>query len=280
MTVTRPFAQVDVFTAVPYAGNPVAVVLDGEGLSEEEMAAFARWTNLSETTFVLPARDPAADYRLRIFTPGRELPFAGHPTLGSAHAWLACGGVPRGSDLVQECGVGLVTIRRAGGRLAFAAPELLRSGPVDGPTRRAIAESLGIDGSEIVDAAWVDNGPGWVGVRLADAHAVRALQPRPGRMIAHDLKIGVIGLWEQPTSVAAEVRAFIPSGGIAEDPVTGSLNAGLAQWLIGAGVLPDSYVAGQGWALRRDGRVHVERTGGDIWVGGDCITCVNGTVEL
>lgn len=280
MTRNRPFAQVDVFTAVPYAGNPVAVVLDGEGLSEAEMAAFARWTNLSETTFVLPAQDPAADYRLRIFTPGRELPFAGHPTLGSAHAWLASGGVPRGSDLVQECGVGLVTIRRSGGRLAFAAPALLRSGPVDESTRSAVAESLGIEERQIVDAAWVDNGPGWVGVRLADARAVRALQPRPDRMIAHDLKIGVIGLWEQPSPVAAEVRAFIPSGGVAEDPVTGSLNAGLAQWLIGAGVLPDSYVAGQGWALRRDGRVHVERTGGDIWVGGDCLTCVSGTVDL
>lgn len=280
MTRNRPFAQVDVFTAVPYAGNPVAVVLDGEGLSEAEMAAFARWTNLSETTFVLPAQDPAADYRLRIFTPGRELPFAGHPTLGSAHAWLASGGVPRGSDLVQECGVGLVTIRRSGGRLAFAAPALLRSGPVDASTRSAVAESLGIEERQIVDAAWVDNGPGWVGVRLADARAVRALQPRPDRMIAHDLKIGVIGLWEQPSPVAAEVRAFIPSGGVAEDPVTGSLNAGLAQWLIGAGVLPDSYVAGQGWALRRDGRVHVERTGGDIWVGGDCLTCVSGTVDL
>lgn len=280
MTRNRPFAQVDVFTAVPYAGNPVAVVLDGEGLSEAEMAAFARWTNLSETTFVLPAQDPAADYRLRIFTPGRELPFAGHPTLGSAHAWLASGGVPRGSDLVQECGVGLVTIRRSGGRLAFAAPALLRSGAVDESTRSAVAESLGIEERQIVDAAWVDNGPGWVGVRLADARAVRALQPRPDRMIAHDLKIGVIGLWEQPSPVAAEVRAFIPSGGVAEDPVTGSLNAGLAQWLIGAGVLPDSYVAGQGWALRRDGRVHVERTGGDIWVGGDCLTCVSGTVDL
>lgn len=280
MTVSRPFAQVDVFTAVAYAGNPVAVVLDGEGLSDDEMAAFARWTNLSETTFVLPAQHRSADYRLRIFTPGRELPFAGHPTLGSAHAWLASGGVPRGADLVQECGVGLVTIRRAGGRLAFAAPELLRSGPVDEPTLRAIAASLGIDASEIVDAAWVDNGPGWVGVRLVDAHAVRALQPHPDQMIAHDLKIGAIGLWEQQSPVAAEVRAFIPGGGIVEDPVTGSLNAGLAQWLIGASVLPDRYVAGQGWALRRDGRVHVERSGGDVWVGGDCITCVSGTVEL
>lgn len=280
MTRTRPFAQVDVFTAVPYAGNPVAVVLDGEDLSDDEMAAFARWTNLSETTFLLPARDPVADYRLRIFTPGRELPFAGHPTLGSAHAWLAAGGVPRGADLVQECGVGRVTIRRAGGRLAFVAPDLLRSGPVDAPTLGAIAESLGIRESQILDAAWVDNGPGWVGVRLADGQAVRALEPRTDVMAAHDLKIGAIGLWEHPAEVAAEVRAFIPSGGIAEDPVTGSLNAGLAQWLIGAGVLPNSYVAGQGWTLRRDGRVHVDRVDADIWVGGDCVTCVDGTVDL
>lgn len=280
MTRIRPFAQVDVFTAVPYAGNPVAVVLDGEGLSDEEMAAFARWTNLSETTFVLPAQDPGADYRLRIFTPGRELPFAGHPTLGSAHAWLAAGGAPRGEDIVQECGVGRVTIRRTGGRLAFAAPELLRAGPVDALTLSAVGESLGISENEILDAAWVDNGPGWVGVRLADGQAVRALEPRTDVIVAHDLKIGVIGLWSQPAAIAAEVRAFIPSAGIAEDPVTGSLNAGLAQWLTGSGVLPDSYVAGQGSALGRDGRVHVDRADGDIWVGGDCVTCIEGTVAL
>jgi PhzF family phenazine biosynthesis protein len=280
MTRTRPFAQVDVFTAVPYKGNALAVVLNGAGLSDGEMAAFARWTNLSETTFIQPATDPAADYRLRIFTTASELPFAGHPTLGSAHAWLEARGVPQGDDVVQECGAGLVRIRRAEGRLAFAAPPLVRSGAVDEGTQRLIADALGLDMDDLLDAAWLDNGPGWVGVRLRDASAVRAVVPQMGLIEEHGLKIGVVGLWNEGNPIAAEVRAFIPGEGIAEDPVTGSLNAGIAQWLIPAGVLPDSYVAGQGWAVARDGRIHVERVGEDFWIGGDSVTCIRGSVEL
>lgn len=284
MTRSRAFAQVDVFTTVPYQGNPVAVVLDADGMTDEEMAAFARWTNLSETTFVLPARETGADYRLRIFTTRGELPFAGHPTLGSAHAWLEAGGRQWGVDIVQECEAGLVRIRRDGSRLAFAAPPLRRSGPVDETTSGTVAAALGLDLSDLRDLAWVDNGPGWLGVLLADGEAVRRVRPDYTVMAEHDLKLGVVGLWG-PTSeqvqqgVAAEVRAFIPGEGAPEDPVTGSLNAGLAQWLVPLGVLPGSYVAGQGWALQRDGRVHVEQDGTDIWVGGSAVTCIRGTVE-
>ena len=284
MTRSRAFAQVDVFTTVPYQGNPVAVVLDADGMTDEEMAAFARWTNLSETTFVLPARETGADYRLRIFTTRGELPFAGHPTLGSAHAWLEAGGRQWGVDIVQECEAGLVRIRRDGSRLAFAAPPLRRSGPVDETTSGHVAAALGLDLADLRDLAWVDNGPGWLGVLLADGDAVRRVRPDYTVMGARDLTLGVVGLWG-PTSeqgqqgVAAEVRAFIPGEGAPEDPVTGSLNAGLAQWLVPLGVLPGSYVAGQGWALQRDGRVHVEQDGADIWVGGGAVTCIRGTVE-
>lgn len=280
----RPFAQVDVFTAEPYRGNPVAVVLDGEGLADDEMAAFARWTNLSETTFVQPATDPAADYRLRIFTPGGELPFAGHPTIGSAHAWLEAGGVPRdAAGPVQECGVGLVRLRADdGGRLAFAAPPLRRSGPVDAATRAQAVAALGIDDDAVLDAAWVDNGPEWIGLLLRDADTVLAL--RPDLAVMGELKVGVVGLYDDArraeVGADAEVRAFVPGIGITEDPVTGSLNAGLALWLIPAGILPEQYVVSQGTALRRAGRVHVERADGATWVGGDAVTCVAGTVSL
>ena len=284
MTRSRDFAQVDVFTSVPYQGNPVAVVLDADGMTDEEMAAFARWTNLSETTFVLPARETGADYRLRIFTTQGELPFAGHPTLGSAHAWLEAGGRQWGVDIVQECEVGLVRIRRDGSRLAFAASPLRRSGPVDESTSEHVAAALGLDLSDLRDLAWVDNGPGWLGVLLADGDAVRRVTPDYSVMGEHDLKLGVVGLWDAASAqgkagIAAEVRAFIPGEGAPEDPVTGSLNAGLAQWLVPLGVLPGTYVAGQGWALQRDGRVHVEQDGADIWVGGSAVTCIHGTVE-
>lgn len=280
----RPFAQVDVFTAEPYRGNPVAVVLDGEGLADEEMAAFARWTNLSETTFVQAATDPAADYRLRIFTPGGELPFAGHPTIGSAHAWLEAGGVPRDAGgPVQECGVGLVRLRADdAGRLAFAAPPLRRSGPVDAATRAQAVASLGIPDDAVLEAAWVDNGPEWLGLLLRDADTV--LDLRPDLAVMGDLKVGVVGLYGEArraeVGAHAEVRAFVPGIGIAEDPVTGSLNAGLALWLIPSGILPERYVVSQGTVLRRAGRVHVERTAGDTWIGGDAVTCVAGTVRL
>lgn len=280
----RPFAQVDVFTAEPYRGNPVAVVLDGEGLADEEMAAFARWTNLSETTFVQRATDPAADYRLRIFTPGGELPFAGHPTIGSAHAWLEAGGVPQDAGgPVQECGVGLVRLRTDdAGRLAFAAPPLRRSGPVDAPTRAQVVAALGIDDDAVLEAAWVDNGPEWLGLLLRDADTV--LELRPDLAVMGELKVGVVGLYDEArraeVGAYAEVRAFVPGIGIVEDPVTGSLNAGLALWLVPAGILPDRYVVSQGTVLRRAGRVHVERAADGTWIGGDAVTCVAGTVSL
>ncbi|WP_433176529.1 PhzF family phenazine biosynthesis protein [Actinoallomurus sp. CA-150999] len=276
--IAREFQQVDVFTHEPYRGNPVAVVLDGEGLSAEEMQRFARWTNLSETTFVLPPTVPDADYRVRIFTPDRELPFAGHPTLGTCHAWLSATGDRQRDVVVQECGAGLVTVRRAGDRLAFAAPPLVRSGPVDEALVGKIAAGLGIGRDEIVDAQWADNGPGWVAVLLADADAVLAL--RPGDVGTQ--AIGVAGRYPPGSPVAVEVRAFFPmDSGTAEDPVTGSLNASLAEWLLRTGRLTAPYVAGQGTVLGRRGRVHVSAdSDGTIWVGGGTITCVSGRVEL
>ncbi|WP_101524774.1 PhzF family phenazine biosynthesis protein [Nocardioides houyundeii] len=272
------FRQVDVFSAEPLRGNPVAVVHAADDLTEEQMRAFARWTNLSETTFLLAPTTAEADYRLRIFTPGGELPFAGHPTLGSAHAWLEAGGQAQHAErVVQECGAGLVTIRR-GERLAFAAPPLLRSGPADAETVRAIARALRIEPSEVVAAQWVDNGPGWVAARLRDADAVLALDPDYVAMA--DLDLGVVGLYPPGGEVSIEVRGFAPELAVPEDPVTGSLNAGVAQWLIGSGVLPPSYVAAQGTALGRAGRVHVDQVGDTTWVGGDTSTTISGTLRL
>jgi PhzF family phenazine biosynthesis protein len=275
--VPRPFAQVDVFTTTPYAGNPVAVVLDATGLSTEEMQRFAHWTNLSETTFVLPPSTPDADYHVRIFTPVAELPFAGHPTLGTCHAWLRGGGEPRHGDvIVQECDAGLVPIRRTADGLAFAAPPLVRSGPVEEPLVQDIASALGLERGEIVDAAWADNGPGWVALMLESADAVLALRPR-----FIDLDVGVVGPRPDGSAEAFEVRAFFPKDGVlVEDPVTGSLNASLAQWLLGTGRASDPYVARQGTALGRAGRVHISRDDGAIWVGGGTVTCIAGEVEL
>ncbi|MGD9701753.1 MAG: PhzF family phenazine biosynthesis protein [Acidimicrobiia bacterium] len=275
----RPFAQVDVFTTTPYLGNPVAVVVDGSALSDDDMQRFARWTNLSETTFLLPPDAPDADYRVRIFTPVEELPFAGHPTLGTCHAWLEAGGTPTVPDrIVQECAVGLVAVRRDADRLAFAAPPLIRSGPVDEPVVAEIATLLGLARDEIVEAAWVDNGPGWIAVLLRDADAVLAVP----RRCAPDVKLGVVGPHPDGSPVALEVRAFFPiAGGTAEDPVTGSLNASLAQWLLGSGRVIAPYVVSQGQALGRAGRVHISRDAdGTIWVGGGTVTCVSGHVEL
>jgi PhzF family phenazine biosynthesis protein len=274
----RPFVQVDVFTTTPYRGNPVAVVLDGSGLSTEQMQQFANWTNLSETTFVLPPSTPEADYRVRIFTPVAELPFAGHPTLGTCHAWLGAGGRPRDDDaIVQECGAGLVPIRRTPDGLAFAAPPLIRSGPVEEPLVEEIAAALGIERGDVVDAAWADNGPGWVAVLLESAEAVLALRPR-----FLDQDVGVVGPLPEGGEEAFEVRAFFPKdGALIEDPVTGSLNASLAQWLLAGGRAAVPYVARQGTALGRAGRVHVTRDdGGVIWVGGGTVTCVAGEVDL
>ncbi len=284
----RPFKQVDVFTAVPYRGNALAVVLDGGGLSDEEMQHFTNWTNLSEATFLLPPTQSGADYRVRIFCPGRELPFAGHPTLGSCHAWLEAGGRPRGELIVQECGVGLVKLKRDQGRLAFAAPPLRKSGPLPEAEVALIARGLGVSRGEIVDHSWCDNGPNWRAVMLKTAEQVLALKP-DGNLLGN-LDVGVVGPRGKVGVVGAiegdeclfEVRAFFPgNNGIAEDPVTGSLNAALAQWMIGAGIAPKSYVVSQGTALGRAGRVHVQRDAkGEIWIGGASVTCVEGQVRL
>jgi PhzF family phenazine biosynthesis protein len=277
MSTPRRFSQLDVFTAVPLKGNPLAVVHDATGLSDAQMAAFARWTNLSETTFLLPPTQPAADYRVRIFTPQRELPFAGHPTLGSCHAWLSAGGVPRVPGVVvQECKVGLVRVRRDGGRLAFAAPPLLRTGPLEPALLQQIERALSLAPGELLDHQWVDNGPGWCAVRLASAERVLQLKPDYGLM--RELHLGVVAAHPDGHDAQFEVRALIGSG--FEDPVTGSLNASLAQWLIGSGVAPERYVAAQGAALQRAGRVHVHRVGDDTWIGGDVCALVTGTVAL
>lgn len=271
------FHQVDVFSAEPTRGNPLAVVHDAEGLSDAHMAAFARWTNLSETTFVLPPTTPGADYRVRIWTPGGELPFAGHPTLGTCWCWLAAGGQPKAeAEVMQQCDVGLVRIRRQGTRLAFAAPPLRRTGKLDEPLVDRIVRSLGIGRADVVDHQWVDNGPGWCAVRLASGAMVRALRPDFAAM--GGMKLGVVGAQAAGDDTAFEVRAFV--GGGYEDPVTGSLNASLAQWLIGAGVAPRHYVAAQGHALQRAGRVHVQAEGDTVWIGGDVAPCIDGRVQL
>jgi PhzF family phenazine biosynthesis protein len=280
----RRFAQVDVFTAMPLLGNPLAVVVDGEGLSDAAMARFARWTNLSETTFLLPPTDPAADYRVRIFTPGGELPFAGHPTLGSAHCWLTHGGAPKTKgEIVQQCAIGLVRIRRSGPpareRLAFAAPPLKRTGPVEPELHAQALRALRLGADDVLDVVWVDNGPQWMAARLKSAEAVLALRPDFGAMAG--LKLGVVGAYPDGAPQQFEVRAFVPGLGVPEDPVTGSLNAGLALWLQGAGLAPSRYIAAQGAALGRAGRVHVQREDdGQTWIGGDVVALIQGQVRL
>jgi PhzF family phenazine biosynthesis protein len=274
----RPFAQVDVFTTGPGLGNALAVVLDAVGLDTAAMQRFAHWTNLSETTFLLPPEDAGADYKVRIFTPDAELPFAGHPTLGSCHAWLEAGGVPRDPSLiVQECGSGLVKVRRSGDVLAFAAPPLYRDGPVDEAELVEIAHSIGLERDQVVDAQWGDNGPGWVIVLLADAEAVLAVTPGA---VTHDL--GIVGLHPAGSPVDLEVRAVYPqNGSVVEDPVTGSLNASAAGWLLSTGRLTAPYTARQGTAIGRNGRIEVTRDeDGTVWTGGRTVTVVAGTVDL
>ena len=275
---TRRFRQVDVFTTVPYSGNPVAVVLDAGGLDAGAMQRFARWTNLSETTFVLPPQHPTADYRLRIFTPSQELPFAGHPTLGSCHAWLEAGGAPKQAGVVvQECGAGLVPVRQDDGGLAFVGPPLTRSGPVDESDLAHVVDLLGIDRAAVVDSNWVVNGPPWVAVLLPSAADVLAVRPR-----TVDMMIGVVGAYPAGSPEALEVRAFFPvEGTTREDPVTGSLNAGLAAWLTATDRVRAPYTARQGTALGRDGRVRITQgDDGRLWVGGGAVTCIEGTVRL
>ena len=274
----RRFVQVDVFGENPYRGNPLAVVVDAEGLTTSGMQTFAKWTNLSETTFLLPPTHASADYQVRIFTPTEELPFAGHPTLGSAHAWLTNGGVPKdGNTIVQECKVGLVNVRRDDNSLSFAAPPLLKSGPVDDALIREAAESLGISRKAIIDAAWIDNGPGWMGILLTSADEVLAIQPNPMK-----LTLGVAGAHTTESPFAYEVRAFYSSNGITlEDPVTGSLNASLAQWLISSGRFNAPYLASQGTAIGYAGVVKVDVDDLDVvWIGGNVATCISGEVDI
>ena len=304
----RLFKQVDVFTATPYFGNPLAVVLDGSGLDDDAMQRFARWTNLSETTFLLPPTEASADYRVRIFTPGGELPFAGHPTLGSCHGWLQAGGQPKSAGfIVQECGVGLVKIRRETGtqRLAFAAPPLKRAAPSPVVLAKAAA-ALGLKAPQILAAQLLDNGPVWLGLLLDSPETVLQLTPDHRVLEQLDVKVGVAAVYppeDAPPLIARanrearafdaapkenisaapdlEVRAFVAAIGINEDPVTGSLNASLAQWLIAEAHLPGRYLASQGVCLGRSGQVYLERDAqGQVWVGGESVTCIDGQVAL
>ena len=278
VSMKRRFVQVDVFGENPYRGNPLAVIVDAEGLTTSDMQTFAKWTNLSETTFLLPPTHASADYRVRIFTPTEELPFAGHPTLGSAHAWLTNGGVPKdGNTIVQDCKVGLIGVRREENSLSFAAPPLLRSGPIDDAVLHEAAESLGISRDAIIDAAWIDNGPGWMGILLASADEVLAIQPKPMK-----LTLGVAGAHTTESRFAYEVRAFYSSNGITfEDPVTGSLNASLAQWLISSGRFNAPYLVSQGTAIGYAGVVKVDVDDSQVvWIGGNVATCISGEVDI
>lgn len=313
----RAFKQVDVFTATPYLGNPLAVVLDGAGLSDAAMAAFSRWTNLSETTFLLPPTQPEADYRVRIFTPDSELPFAGHPTLGSCHAWLEAGGKPKNTAkqglIVQESAVGLVRIQQNASTLAFAAPALKRSA-LSASKLAQVAGALGISSQQIIAAQFLDNGAQWLGLLLDNTDTVLQITPNYITLKNLRLDVGVAGVYaalpatqliakssrearafsrafsaqaaqsasaaskSEPETADIEVRAFMQS---CEDPVTGSLNASLAQWLIEDGYLPERYTASQGMCLDRAGRVNIERdASGQIWVGGSVVTCIDGMVTL
>lgn len=275
------FLLVDVFHDGPFTGNPLAVVFGGDALDTKAMQTITRWFNLSETVFLLPPTLPEADYRARIFTLDRELPFAGHPTLGACHAWLAAGGVPRGGEtIVQQCIIGAVPVRRAGDNLAFAAPPRLRSGPVDGETRTHVASLLRIDPNRIVDCAWADNGPGWIAVLLDSADAVLAVDPV--RFHPDRVEIGLVGPHPQGSPVAWEMRTLFSDafGGIMEDPVTGSFHAAVAQWLFETGRVRSGYVAAQGTAIGRRGRIHVsfESAGGAAWIGGRTMTIAEGTL--
>lgn len=298
---TRPYTQVDVFTATPYLGNPLAVVRDGSGLSDAQMQHFAHWTNVSETVFLLPPTLEGADYQARIFTPGSELPFAGHPTLGSCHAWLQAGGQPQLTDtVVMQCKVGLVRIQRTGERLAFAAPPLRRSVP-DAQVLSQVLTALGLAPHQLLAAQVLDNGPVWLGLLLDSADTVLDITPQLAALQGLAKGIGVVGAYAPPAHGALiarsnrearafgasqaspdfEVRFFAPDIGVNEDPVTGSLNASLAQWLIADGHAPERYLARQGTCLGRDGRIHITRdASGQVWVGGDSVTCIQGHVTL
>ncbi|WLH53950.1 PhzF family phenazine biosynthesis protein [Pseudomonas tolaasii] len=278
---TFDFKQLDVFSSVALKGNPLAVVLGADRLNDQQMADFANWTNLSETTFLLTPRDQRADYRVRIFTTLKELPFAGHPTLGSCQAWLQAGGVPKGDEIIQECEIGLVRIRRQGEQLAFIAPPLLRSGAVEAPLLERVRLALGLPPEAIVRSQWVDNGAGWLALMLTDRECVLGVRPDYSQL--HGLAVGVIAPCDPArdgVDTHFEVRAFIAGDGAQEDPATGSLNAGIAQWLLAQGLAPDRYVVSQGTAIGRAGRLHVERQGDEIWIGGAVAMCIEGRVQL
>ncbi|MFL1389717.1 PhzF family phenazine biosynthesis protein [Pseudomonas tritici] len=278
---TFDFKQLDVFSSVPLKGNPLAVVFGADSLTDQQMADFANWTNLSETTFLLTPRDPRADYRVRIFTTLQELPFAGHPTLGSCHAWLQAGGIPKGEEIIQECEIGLVRIRRQHDELAFIAPPLLRSGPVEASVIERVRLALGLAPEAILRSQWVDNGAWWLAVMLADRNQVLDLQPDYSKLLG--LAVGVIAPCDparDDVDAQFEVRAFIAGDGAPEDPATGSLNAGVAQWLLAEGLAPERYVVSQGTALGRAGRIRIERQGEEIWVGGAVAVCIEGRLQL
>lgn len=272
------FRQVDVFASAPFKGNPLAVVVGADALSDEQMAQIANWTNLSETTFLLRPVHPDADYKVRIFTPSKELPFAGHPTLGTAYVWRSLGGKPKSNLIMQECGVGLVAVREKEEKLAFAAPPRRRVGPVARADLHVALDALNLRFEDSLDAQWVDNGPGWMAIRLRSRDDVLAVQPNwlklKGQMI------GLVGACAKEADTQFELRAFAGDVLEGEDPVTGSLNASVGQWLIETGIAPKRYVASQGTALGREGRVSVEQVDGEVWVGGEVISCISGTISL
>lgn len=272
------FHQLDVFSSVLGLGNPLAVVHDADSLTTEEMARFARWTNLSETAFLLTPTDERADYRVRIFTPGRELPFAGHPTLGSARAWVIGGGAARNGALVQECGAGLVRVRQNGTAFAFEAPALVRNGPVEAGIRSRVVAALGVKHAAVRAIEHIDNGPGWIGVLLESADAVLSIEPDFAGV--DDLHIGVLGAAAPEHPADFEMRAFAPAIGVAEDPVTGSLAAGFARWLIPSAQAPPRFTIRQGTRLQRNGTIRIDLEDDVVWVGGDTVVGVSGEVAL
>ena len=276
----RPFQQVDVFSNALYMGNPVAVVLDADGLNDHQMAQFANWTNLSETTFVLPPIHPDADYRVRIFTPSQELPFAGHPTLGTCHAWLQAGGKPKSTSIYQDCAAGLIEIRQEGDILSFAAPVRRKTGPLDQLHLDQIIAGLNLSPEDVLDHHWCDNGPPWQALLLRNAELVLNASPDPA--IIKDVEfLGLVGPSTQGPH-AFEIRGFFPGQTrFSEDPVTGSLNAAVAQWLIGKGLAPSRYQARQGTVLGRDGRIFVTTDQAQqVWIGGASSACIVGHVML
>lgn len=277
--MTLPFREVDVFRTTGLDGNPLAVVHDSDQLSDAQMQTIANWTNFSETTFLLQPTETRADYGVRIFTPFEELPFAGHPTIGSAHAWLEAGGTPKQTgSVVQECGIGLVTLKHDGQRLAFESPPLLRSGPAEETERARTLAILGLGDDEVLNVEWIDNGPRWIGVELASTSRLATLSPRP--VDSDEVDIAVFGVGSELEGVDVEIRCFF-STDVREDPVTGSANASVARYLFEHKKVSFPYVAAQGTYMGRNGRAYVSaESDGSLWVGGDAATVVTGRIEV